>query len=253
MNASVRQHRPDRDIVHESIQPRNVRAPPVSHMTQLDLTGPFEVFARMPGITTHLLWKDLAPVRTDRGLTIVPTATFRDCPALDLVCVPGGPGQVALMDDPEVLGFLRDVAPTCRYVTAVCTGSLLLGAAGLLRGYKATTHWASHDQLALLGAEPVDARVVFDRNRITGAGVTSGIDFALAVAAHVLGDEVAKQIQLQMEYAPAPPFAAGSPATAGPALTAHVMEKTTALQERHREATRRAAAALAIQPAGHAS
>jgi cyclohexyl-isocyanide hydratase len=215
------------------------------NMTQLDLTGPFEVFARMPEVTTHLLWKDLAPVRTDRGLTIVPTATFRDCPALDLLCVPGGPGQVALMDDAEVLGFLRAVAPACRYVTAVCTGSLVLGAAGLLRGYKATTHWASHDQLALLGAEPVDARVVFDRNRITGAGVTSGIDFALAVAAHVCGEEIAKQIQLQMEYAPAPPFASGSPASAGPALTAQVMGRTAPLQERRREATQRAAAALA--------
>jgi cyclohexyl-isocyanide hydratase len=215
------------------------------NMTQLDLTGPFEVFARMPGVITHLLWKDLAPVRTDRGLAIVPTATFRDCRNLDLICVPGGPGQVALMDDPEVLGFLRDVAPSCRYVTSVCTGSLVLGAAGLLKGYRATCHWASLDQLALLGAVPVAERVVFDRNRVTGAGVTSGIDFALAIAAHLLGDEAAKRIQLQMEYAPDPPFAVGSPASAGQTMTAEALARIAPLQERRREATRRAAAALA--------
>jgi len=213
-------------------------------MTQLDLTGPFEVFARMPGVTVHLLWKTLEPVRTDRGLTILPTATFDTCPALDLICMPGGPGQVALMDDQAVLGFLRKVAVTCRYVTSVCTGSLVLGAAGLLRGYRATTHWASRDQLALLGAKPVDARVVFDRNRITGAGVTSGIDFALAVAAHVAGEDVAKQIQLQMEYDPQPPFDAGSPASAGSVLTAQVMAKIEGFQARRREATLRASTKL---------
>jgi cyclohexyl-isocyanide hydratase len=213
-------------------------------MTQLDLTGPFEVFARMPGVTVHLLWKTLQPVRTDRGLTILPTVTFDTCPALDLVCVPGGPGQVALMEDQAVLGFLRQAAVTCRYVTSVCTGSLVLGAAGLLKGYRATTHWASRDQLALLGAEPVDARVVFDRNRITGAGVTSGIDFALAVAAHLSGEDAAKQIQLQMEYAPQPPFDAGSPASAGPVVTAQVMAKMEALQTRRRASTLRASTML---------
>jgi cyclohexyl-isocyanide hydratase len=214
------------------------------NMTQLDLTGPFEVFARMPGVTTHLLWKDLSPVRSERGLTMIPTATLQDCPALDLICVPGGPGQVALMDDPEVLGFLRKVAPTCRYVTSVCTGSLVLGAAGLLKGYRATCHWASLDQLALLGAEPVAERVVFDRNRITGAGVTSGIDFALAVAAHLLGEDAAKRIQLQMEYAPDPPFATGSPKSAGQAMTTEILDRIAPLQERRRAATERAAAML---------
>jgi cyclohexyl-isocyanide hydratase len=213
-------------------------------MTQLDLTGPFEVFARVPGAATHLLWKTREPVKTDRGLSILPTKTFEDCPPLDLVCVPGGPGQVALMDDAVVLEFLRKTAESCRYITSVCTGSLVLGAAGLLRGYRATTHWASHDQLAMLGAEPVDARVVFDRNRITGAGVTSGIDFALTVVAHLAGDDVAKRIQLQMEYAPQPPFAAGTPAQAGEALTAEVRAKMEALQARRRAATIRAAAAL---------
>jgi cyclohexyl-isocyanide hydratase len=133
---------------------------------------------------------------------------------------------------------------TCRYITSVCTGSLVLGAAGLLKGYRTTSHWASRDQLALLGAEPVDARVVIDRNRITGAGVTSGIDFAFTVAAHVAGEDVAKQIQLQMEYDPQPPFDAGSPASAGPAVTEQVRAKMESLQARRREAMLRAAAAL---------
>ena len=216
------------------------------NMTQLDLTGPFEVFARIPGATTHLLWKDMAPVVSDRGLAIVPTATFADCPPLDLICVPGGPGQVALMDDAVVLDFLRSAAKTCRYVTSVCTGALVLGAAGLLWGYRATCHWASRDQLALLGAMPVDERVVFDRDRITGAGVTSGIDFALAVAAHLAGEKTAKLIQLQMEYDPAPPFQAGSPASAGPELTALIEQRIAPLQERRREASRRAGAALGL-------
>ena len=216
------------------------------NMTQLDLTGPFEVFARIPGVTTHLVWKTLAPVRTDRGLGMIPTATFDDCPPLDLVCVPGGPGQVELMEDQVVLGFLRRVAPACRYVTSVCTGSLVLGAAGLLRGYRATCHWASLDQLSLLGAEPVHERVVFDRDRITGAGVTSGIDFALAVAARVAGEDTARLIQLQMEYDPAPPFAAGSPAGAGPALTARLLERIGPFQDRRRDVSRRAGAALGV-------
>ncbi|MDR3708995.1 MAG: DJ-1/PfpI family protein [Capsulimonadaceae bacterium] len=213
-------------------------------MTQLDLTGPYEVFSRVPDARTHLLWKTVDPVQTDRGLIMLPTATLDECPPLDLICVPGGPGQVALMSDETVLAFLRKTAQTCRYITSVCTGSLVLGAAGLLTGYRATTHWASLDQLSLLGARPVAARVVFDRNRITGAGVTSGIDFALAVTAHLAGEDVAKQIQLQMEYDPVPPFDAGSPGSAGPAITTRVAARMEALQARRREATLRAADAL---------
>jgi cyclohexyl-isocyanide hydratase len=215
-------------------------------LTQLDLTGPFEVFARMPGATINLLWKTLEPVRSDRGLAILPTATLADCPPLDLVCVPGGPGQVALMDDAEVLDFLRRAAATCRSVTSVCTGSLVLAAAGLLRGYRATSHWASRDQLALFGAVPTDERVVFDRDRITGAGVTSGIDFALAVVAHLAGEDQARQIQLQLEYDPAPPFAAGSPAAAGPEVVGAVLQRVAPLLERRLAASRRAAAALGL-------
>ena len=159
-------------------------------LTLLDLPGPAEVFGRMPRAEVHLLWKTLKPVRSDRGLSLLPTMTFADCPHLEVVCVPGGPGQIALMQDEETLEFLRRVAPGCRLVTSVCTGSLVLGAAGLLAGYRATCHWSSIDQLALLGAAPVEARVVRDRNRITGAGVTSGIDFALTVVAELAGAAV---------------------------------------------------------------
>lgn len=185
-------------------------------VTQLDLTGPWEVFARTPGVECHLIWKDRQPVRSDRGLSILPTATFDDCPLLDVICVPGGPGQIALMSDEETLNFLRRQADQAQWVTSVCTGSLVLGAAGLLEGYRATSHWSSIDQLALLGAEPVNQRVVRDRNRISGAGVTSGIDFALTLVAEIAGDVVARAVQLQMEYDPEPPFTCGSPQTAPP-------------------------------------
>lgn len=134
---------------------------------------------RAPGAQVYLIWKDIAPVNSDRGLAILPTVTLDECPALDVICVPGGPGQIDLMDDDEVLDFLRQKAKEVKLVTSVCTGSLVLGAAGLLQGFKATTRWGSLDQLALLGAQPVEERVVHDGNHISGAGVTSGIDFAL--------------------------------------------------------------------------
>jgi len=185
-------------------------------VTQLDLTGPFEVFARTPDVVCHLIWKEKQPVRSDRGLTLLPDCDFSDCPPLDVICVPGGPGQIALMSDSETLCFLRRQAEQAQFITSVCTGSLVLGAAGLLRGYRATSHWSSRDQLALLGAEPVDARVIRDRNRLTGAGVTSGIDFALTLVAELRGQDVAQAIQLQMEYDPEPPFNAGSPHSALP-------------------------------------
>lgn len=183
-------------------------------VTQLDLTAPFEVFARTPDVVCHLVWKEKQLVRSDRGLMLLPSCDFDDCPPLDVICVPGGPGQIALMSDSETLCFLRRQAEHAQFITSVCTGSLVLGAAGLLRGYRATSHWGSRDQLALLGAEPVDARVVRDRNRLTGAGVTSGIDFALTLVAEIRGHDVAQAIQLQMEYDPEPPFDAGSPHSA---------------------------------------
>lgn len=183
-------------------------------LTQLDLTGPFEVFSRAPDTKVHLIWKNLDLVVSDRGMAIQPTTTFDACPALDIICIPGGPGQINLMEDEEVLSFIRAKSKQAKLVTSVCTGSLVLGAAGLLEGYKATTHWASLDQLALLGAEPVNERVVRDRNRITGAGVTSGIDFALSVVSEMFGPNIAQNIQLHMEYDPAPPFDCGSPRSA---------------------------------------
>ena len=213
-------------------------------VTQLDLTGPWEVFARTPGVECHLIWKDLQPVRSDRGLSILPTTTFADCPPLDVICVPGGPGQIALMSDDVTLNFLRQQAEQAKWVTSVCTGSLVLGAAGLLKGYRATSHWSSIDQLALLGAEPVSERVVRDRNRISGAGVTSGIDFALTLVAEIAGDAVAKSVQLQMEYDPEPPFTSGSPHTASPQEVEQARAKMAEFLATRRAATERAARRL---------
>ncbi|KGD70165.1 thiamine biosynthesis protein ThiJ (plasmid) [Pantoea agglomerans] len=213
-------------------------------VTQLDLTGPWEVFARTPGVECHLIWKDLQPVRSDRGLSILPTTTFADCPPLDVICVPGGPGQIALMSDDITLNFLRQQADQAKWVTSVCTGSLVLGAAGLLKGYRATSHWSSIDQLALLGAEPVSQRVVRDRNRISGAGVTSGIDFALTLVAEIAGDAVAKAVQLQMEYDPEPPFTSGSPHTASPQEVEQARAKMAEFLATRRAATERAALRL---------
>lgn len=183
-------------------------------MTQLDFAGPYEVFARLPQTTVHVVANSAGPVRTERGLMLVPTVTCAQCPPLDVVVVPGGPGQHQLMQDQAVLGFLRQQAQQAKYVTSVCTGALVLGAAGLLRGYRATTHWLSLPLLELFGAIAVDERVVVDRNRVTGGGITAGIDFGLHLAALLRGETIAQQIQLQMEYSPAPPFQSGSPATA---------------------------------------
>jgi cyclohexyl-isocyanide hydratase len=182
------------------------------HVTQLDLTGPVEVFSRLPGAVSHLAWHRAEPVATDAGFSIVPTVSFEDAPQADVLMVPGGQGAFELMEDAEALEFVRRQAKGARYVTSVCTGSFVLGAAGLLRGRRATTHWASHAMLEMLGVIPEHGRVVRDGNIITGGGVTSGIDFALAVAAEVYGAATARSVQLAMEYDPQPPFDAGSPA-----------------------------------------
>jgi cyclohexyl-isocyanide hydratase len=189
-------------------------------LTQLDLTGPYEVLSRIPGAQLHLVWRDLAPVRADSGLTLLPTTTFAECPALDVLVVPGGGGQQPLIDDDAVLAFLRAQGERARFVTAVCTGSLLLGAAGLLRGYRATCHWQFHELLAACGAIPAEGRVVMDRNRITGGGVTAGIDFALRLVAELADVTLAQQIELALEYAPEPPFGTGRPELASPELVA---------------------------------
>lgn len=213
-------------------------------LTQLDLTGPAEVLGRIPGVDLHLLWKDLNPVASDRGLRLLPTTTFADCPSLDVICVPGGPGQLNLMDDDTVLDFLRRVAPSCRLVTSVCTGSLVLAAAGLLRGYRATCHWTCIDQLSLFGALPVSERVVHDRNRLTGAGVTSGIDFALTLVADLLGEDVAKEIQLKLEYDPQPPYNAGSPKNAPSTIVSSVRNELAEFLTTRRAAAMKAAKRL---------
>jgi cyclohexyl-isocyanide hydratase len=194
-------------------------------LTQLDLTGPHEVFHRIPDATVHLVWKDLQPVRADSGLAIVPTITLADCPPLDVVMVPGGFGQIALMNDAEVIEWVQMQATHARYITAVCTGTLLLGGAGLLEGYRATTHWAFTELLADFGAIYTPGRVVEDRDRITGGGVSAGIDFALVLAARLAGAQVAKTIQLGIEYNPAPPFSSGHPDVADPAIVAAVRER----------------------------
>jgi cyclohexyl-isocyanide hydratase len=203
-------------------------------LTQLDLTGPYEVLARLPNTKVLLVAHSLAPVETDRGLTIMPTTTFADCPPLDVIVVPGGPGQQGLMDDEATLDFLRRQARHAAYTTSVCTGSLILGAAGLLRGKRATSHWAALEHLPLLGAVPVKEKVVVDGNIVTGAGVTSGIDFALALAAILEGEQVAREIQLQIEYDPAPPFQSGSPETASPETLATLRTRMAKLNEERR-------------------
>lgn len=183
-------------------------------VTQLDFTGPYEVLARMPETQVRLVASTLQPVRTEWGMAIVPDATFDDAPPIDILFVPGGWGVNARLEDAELLGFLRDRGARARYVTSVCSGALLLGAAGLLRGYRATTHWLSLDLLPSFGATAVEQRVVRDRNRFTGAGVSAGIDFALVLAAELFGAAVAQAIQLAIEYHPVPPFDSGSPLTA---------------------------------------
>lgn len=200
-------------------------------MTQLDFAGPLEVLARMPGAQIHVLGKERAPVLTDIGQAVLPQLALAESPALDMLFVGGGPGATALMEDVHVLDFLREHAPAAQWITSVCTGALVLGAAGLLRGYRATTHWTAMEVLPLLGAEPVHERVVVDRNRITGGGVTAGIDFGLAVAAQLHGEAVAKGLQLGMEYDPRPPFDCGSPATAPAELVAQVRGRAASITE----------------------
>ncbi|MEH2106330.1 DJ-1/PfpI family protein [Nostoc sp.] len=184
------------------------------NLTQLDFTGPYEVFSKLPDTQLYLLAETLEPIQSDRGLTFLPDTTFTESPALDVLFVPGGPGIDAKLEDSKFLDFLKTQGEQARYVTAVCTGSLLLAAAGLLQGYRATTHWIYLDLLELLGVEVVKQRVVIDRNRITGGGVTAGIDFGLVIAAELFTEAIAQSIQLGIEYNPQPPFQSGSPETA---------------------------------------
>ena len=208
-------------------------------VTQLDLTGPFELFTRLPGATIDLVWKQPGPVKADSGLELVATTSYAACPPPDLLFVPGGYGQIAQMEDAETLAFLRQHGERARWVTSVCTGALLLGAAGLLRGYRAATHWMYMDLLAGYGATPIAERVVIDRNRITAGGVTAGIDFGLQVIAEVAGTEAAERAQLELEYDPQPPFGCGHPRSARPELVAAVRARFAArMAERTAQLTR---------------
>jgi cyclohexyl-isocyanide hydratase len=195
------------------------------NLTQLDFTGPLQVLHRLPQSATHIVAKSGAPVPSDCGLGLVPTHTFATCPALDLVCVPGGFGVVEAIGDRETLAFVRRQAGAAKYVTSVCTGAFVLGAAGLLKGRRATTHWAYTDLLPLVGASHEKARIVKDGNVITAGGVTSGIDFGLTIAAELAGGAVAQGIQLGIEYDPAPPFNAGHPDRAPAAVKAGLSDR----------------------------
>ncbi|WP_206377194.1 DJ-1/PfpI family protein [Sphingomonas sp. G-3-2-10] len=227
---------PDRPKIAMLVHPK---------MVMQDLIGPMTVFNLMR-CEIHLVWKTREPVMTELGITVAPTTTFAECPeVVDVLFVPGGlDGTIALMDDAEVLKFLADRGKTARYITSDCTGSLLLGAAGLLQGYKATSHWMVRDELALMGAIPVHDRVVQDRNRITGGGVTAGIDFGLTLAALLRSREEAETIQLVIEYAPAPPFDAGTPETAPKAIVDRLMSRRGPTVEQARQKAQRAGRAL---------
>jgi cyclohexyl-isocyanide hydratase len=205
-------------------------------LTLLDLAGPYDVFTRMPGARVYLVAPDLAPIAVHFGMELHPNCTFGQVPSpLDVLFVPGGPGQLLVMEDERYLDFVREQGKAAGLVTSVCTGSLILAAAGLLRGYRATCHWRYVDLLPLLGAVPVAGeRVVIDRNRITGAGVSSGIDFALSVASLRCGEAEAQAIQLSLEYDPRPPFPGGSPSTSDPLLVARVSASLDSLHTQRR-------------------
>jgi cyclohexyl-isocyanide hydratase len=211
-------------------------------LTQLDFTGPQQVLARLPQSAMHIIAKSAAPVSSDSGLSLVPTHTFENCPQLDLICIPGGStGVVRAMSDRDTIEFVQRQSRKAKYVTSVCTGAFILGAAGLLKGRRATTHWAFTELLPLLGATHAKGRVVKDGNVITAGGVTSGIDFGLRVVAEIAGEEVAQAIQLGLEYDPDPPFDAGHPDRASDAVEAAVFPR----YEKARMAFREGIACLA--------
>ena len=184
-------------------------------MTALDLIGPQQAFGYMMGAKVNLIWKTLDPITSDTGVKIIPSATFHDTNQPDILFVPGGgKGTIDLMSDSEVTGFLAEKGKTARWVTSVCSGSLVLGAAGLLRGYRATSHWAVRDVLTTFGAELAPGRIVEDRNRITAGGITAGIDFGLYLVGKLRGEDYGRVLELSLKYDPHPPFHSGTPAQA---------------------------------------
>ncbi len=218
-------------------------------LDQIDLTGPFEVLSRIPNSTYRIYGKTADPVRDLKGLRLTPDATLGDAPPLDVLHVPGGFGQEALMEDEEVLGWIREQAAGARSVFSVCTGALLCGAAGLLKGRRATTHWASFHLLPFFGAISVNERVVVDGNWVFAAGVTAGIDGALRLAAELRGDEAAQSIQLHMVYAPEPPFNSGTPETAPAAVLAQARQAVAGITQQREATARRVATRLGIHVA----
>ncbi len=215
-------------------------------LTLLDLVGPYQVFSQVPGFDVHIIAKTAEPVPDNNGVCLTPTATFDTAPRLDLLCVPGGSGEADAYEDEATLRFVQTAARNAQYTTSVCTGSLILGAAGLLKGRRAATHWGSRDMLSYFGATPDDRRVVVDGDLITGGGVTAGIDFALEVLARVRGPEVAQARQLSLEYAPAPPFNAGRPETAPPAVVSLVTEGMRGFLKTRTERAQRAARRIGL-------
>jgi cyclohexyl-isocyanide hydratase len=208
-------------------------------VTALDVVGPFEVLSRVPGASVQFVGAETGVITAQHGIRLGVDTVYEECPHLEVICVPGGPGQIALMEDARLLDFLRRQATAAQWLTAVCTGSLLLGAAGLLQGCRATTHWRYMDCLRDLGAIPVRKRVVADGNRLTGAGVSAGIDLGLFLAAHLAGEEAAQAIQLLIEYDPQPAFRSGSPETADPSVVEEVERNTESFYQRRRDQTRR--------------
>lgn len=213
-------------------------------MTSLDALGPFEILARTPDSTTHLVWKTCEPFRGDTGLIVTPSMSFKDAPQFDVLVVPGGPGQNDFMADEELFTFLRQQADKAKWITSVCTGSLLLAAAGLLDGYKSTCHWLSLEFLRMFPVDVQEDRVVVDRNRASGGGVTSGLDFAFTMLALLRGEDVAKKMQLFMEYDPAPPFRSGHPRVAEAKTVEEVKTLAQPMIERRREICAAAATRL---------
>jgi len=213
-------------------------------MTQLDMTGPHQIFALMPGAEICLVAKTKDPVKSAEGLMFTPNATYMDAPACDIFIIPGGPGINETLTDTATLDFVRWQAAGAKHMASVCTGALLLGAVGLLKGKRATTHWLSMDLLKVFGAEPVNDRTVIDGKIVTGGGVTAGIDFALQMVAELVGDEVARAIQLTVEYDPRPPFDSGNPNRADAALVAQVTKASEAMQAKRLAQVEKAVAAL---------
>jgi cyclohexyl-isocyanide hydratase len=228
----------------------NIGAIVFSHMDQSDFTGPFEVLSRVPNSTFHVIGRDRNPIRDIRGLILTPEITFSEASALDVLIVPGGAGQEDFMEDEVLLSFLKQQSQNVKYLFSVCTGALLCGAAGLLRGVRTTTHWTAFHLLEYFGAIPVNARVVIDGRHVSAAGVTAGLDGALHVAALLRGNCIAQQIQLGIEYAPEPPFDSGSPRSAAPEVLKAAKEAAQRISQRRLATAKRVAARLGVQSTG---